>query len=110
MAEETYLAVIADIVRSRAITDRGAFQKRLARAIASVNKRFAQTIASKLVLTVGDEFQGLLASEDQIVAMLASLRSGIHPVELRFGIGVGEISTPLRPEALGMDGGCFHHA
>jgi hypothetical protein len=110
MAKSIYLAVIADIVRSRTITDRGAFQKRLARAITSVNKSFAQTIASKFVLTVGDEFQGLLASEDQIVAMLASFRSGIHPVELRFGIGVGGISTPLRPEALGMDGGCFHNA
>jgi hypothetical protein len=110
MAKETYLAVIADIVRSRTITDRGAFQKRLARAITSINKSFAQTIASKFVLTVGDEFQGLLKSEGQIVEILASLRSGIHPVELRFGIGVGRISTPLRPEALGMDGVCFHNA
>ena len=110
MAKGIYLAVIADIVRSRTITDRGAFQKRLARAITSINKTFAQAIASRFVLTVGDEFQGLLHSEDQIVPILASLRSAIHPVELRFGIGVGRISTPLRPEALGMDGTCFHNA
>jgi len=110
MAKGIYLAVIGDIVRSRTITDRGPFQKRLARAITSINKAFAQAIASRFVLTVGDEFQGLLASEDQIVAILASLRSAIHPVELRFGIGVGRISTPLRPEALGMDGMCFHNA
>ncbi len=97
-------------MRSRTITNRGSFQKRLARAITSINKNFAQTISSRFVLTVGDEFQGLLASEDQIVAILASLRSAIHPVELRFGIGVGRISTPLRPEALGMDGACFHYA
>jgi len=110
MAKGIYLAVIADIVRSRTLTDRGAFQKRLARAISSINKTFGQSIASRFVLTVGDEFQGLLASEDQIVEILASLRSAIHPVELRFGIGVGRISTPLRPEALGMDGTCFHNA
>jgi len=110
VAEEIYLAVIADVVRSRTIIDRGAFQKQLARAIASINKSYARTIASKFVLTVGDEFQGLLTNADQIVEILASFRSAIHPVELRVGIGVGRISTPLRPEALGMDGACFHHA
>jgi len=110
MAKSIYLAVIADIVGSRTITDRGAFQKRLIRAITSINKSLAQTIRSRFVLTVGDEFQGLLASEEQIVAIMASFRSAIHPIELRFGIGVGRISTPLRPEALGMDGPCFHFA
>lgn len=110
MAKGIYLAVIADIVRSKTITNRGPFQRRLARAITSINKSFTRTIAARFVLTVGDEFQGLLASADQIVAILASLRSAVHPVELRFGIGVGQISTPLRPEALGMDGPCFHFA
>ncbi|MGH2621881.1 MAG: SatD family protein [Anaerolineales bacterium] len=109
MAKGVYLAVIGDIVGSKTISNRGAFQRRLARAITSANKSFAQTIASRFVLTVGDEFQGLLAREEQIVAILASLRSAIHPVELRFGIGVGRINTPLRPEALGMDGPCFHY-
>lgn len=110
MAKEIYIAVIVDVVGSRAIANHAKFQKRLAQTITSINESFAQAIASRFVLTVGDEFQGLLASADPIVQILASLRSPIHPVELRFGIGVGPISTPLQPEALGMDGLCFHSA
>lgn len=110
MGNLVYIAVIADVVGSRSVTNRAAFQRRLVRAITSINKSYAQTIASRFILTVGDEFQGLLAATDQIVPILASLRSGIHPVELRFGVGVGSLDTPLREEALGMDGECFHLA
>ena len=105
-----YIAVIGDVVGSRSVSDRAEFQQQLAAAIDSVNRRFPETVAARFVLTVGDEFQGLLASTDNIVRILASLRSMVHPVELRFGLGVGPLATPLRPEALGMDGPCFQLA
>jgi hypothetical protein len=42
--------------------------------------------------------------------LLALLRARVHPEELRFGLGIGRLDTPLQPQALGMDGPCFHHA
>lgn len=107
---ENYLAVVADVVGSRQVADRGDLQARLRQALDQVNERFAGVVASRFVLTLGDEFQGLLRGPDGLHRMLGLLRASAHPVELRFGLGLGRLDTPLQRQALGMDGPCFHHA
>jgi len=107
---QKYLAIIGDVVRSRELRERGAVQGRLRDGIDRVNEVFASQIASKFVLTIGDEFQGLLKEVDEIIHLLAVLRIAIHPIEQRIGIGVGLLETTLEEVALGMDGPCFHHA
>ena len=110
MGETIYLAIIGDVVGSRGVQDRRELQHRLREAIDLVNQRFEGSIASRFVLTIGDEFQGLMVGVDAIDRLMALLRSAVHPVELRFGLGVGRLDTPLEPVALGMDGPCFHRA
>ena len=105
-----YVAVIGDIVGSRKVARRAALQRQLENKLNSINNTYAPAIASRFVLTVGDEFQGLLKQVDILAALLAKVRIGIHPVEVRFGIGLGELTTPLRPTAIGMDGPCLHRA
>jgi hypothetical protein len=105
-----YLAVIGDVVKSREVPDRSRFQQQLRSSIRRVNEEFSSSIASNFVLTIGDEFQGLLKSVDRIPKLLAMIRSGIHPIEQRVGIGIGSLDTALEPEAIGMDGPCFHRA
>jgi DNA-binding CsgD family transcriptional regulator len=105
-----YLALIGDVVRSRELPDRSRFQQQLRNSIGKVNEEFSSSIASNFVLTIGDEFQGLLKGGDRIPQLLAVIRSGIHPIEQRVGIGIGRIDTALEPEAIGMDGPCFHRA
>ena len=105
-----YLAVIGDVVKSRELPDRSRFQQQLRSSIGRVNEEFSSSIASNFVLTIGDEFQGLLKRVDNIPQMLAVIRSGIHPIEQRVGIGIGSLDTALEPEAIGMDGPCFHRA
>ena len=107
---QKFLAIIGDVVRSRELRERGAIQGRLRDGIDRVNEVFAPQIASKFVLTIGDEFQGLLKDVDEIVHLLAQLRTAIHPIEQRIGIGVGLLDTTLEEVALGMDGPCFHRA
>src|SRR6478609_4072574 len=60
--EARYVAIIADIVDSRRITGarRRELQKRLELLLSEVNRDFAQAIAANFLITVGDEFQGLL--------------------------------------------------
>lgn len=106
----TYLAIIGDVVGSRDLHDRGEVQQQLRMGISKVNKEFSTSIASDFILTIGDEFQGLLESVDAIPQLLAVLRSQIHPVEQRIGIGIGGLHTELEPVAIGMDGPCFHRA
>lgn len=107
---ENYLAVVADVVASRQVPDRSDLQARLRQALDRVNEQFAGVVASRFVLTLGDEFQGLLRGPEQLHRILGLLRASAHPQELRFGLGVGRLETPLQPQALGMDGPCFHHA
>jgi len=64
----------------------------------------------KYLLAIGDEFQGLLRTSEDLDRILASLRVAVHPVDLRFGIGVGGLVTPLREQAIGMDGPCLRRA
>ncbi len=105
-----YLAVIGDIVRSRASADRRRLQNQLADALSHVNHAYDEALASRFVVTLGDEFQGLMPQVGPIVALMAELRATLHPAELRFGLGVGGLDTELRSEAIGMDGPCFHRA
>lgn len=109
MAQQ-YLAVIGDIVRSRASADRRGLQDRLAEALLRINSAHHEAIASDFVITLGDEFQGLMSQVETIAALMAELRAALHPAELRFGLGVGGLDTELRSEAIGMDGPCFHRA
>jgi DNA-binding CsgD family transcriptional regulator len=110
MNGKQYLAVIGDIIGSRNVDDRAGLQRQLGAGLADVNRRYANQIASKYLLTIGDEFQGLLRTSEDIDRILASLRVAVHPVDLRFGIGVGQLVTPIQEQAIGMDGPCFQRA
>jgi DNA-binding CsgD family transcriptional regulator len=108
--ENVYLAVIGDVVGSRDVENRGNLQRHLNLAIDRVNKNYKEQIAAGFVLTIGDEFQGLLNQATGVEVLLSDLRASVHPVELRFGIGFGTLDTTLEMVALGMDGPCFHRA
>lgn len=110
MAQPTYLALIGDVVASRQVADRAGLQERMETAIREVNDRYGDRIAASFVLTVGDEFQGLLITARGLARILATLRVAAFPASLRYGVGVGPLTTPLQPRALGMDGPCFHRA
>lgn len=108
--QDLYVAIIGDMVGSRQVEDRAALQGRLTALMDEVNRAHAGSIAARFVITVGDEFQGLLSRWESCRSLLAELRVGLHPVEVRFGIGLGGLATPLQPEAIGMDGPCLHRA
>ncbi|MEW6568398.1 MAG: SatD family protein [Chloroflexota bacterium] len=105
-----YIAVIGDVISSRETADRSALQERLQAAISVMNELFRASLASSFVLTLGDEFQGLLKAPEELARLLARCRVELFPTEVRFGIGVGPLDTPLEPLSLGMDGPCFHRA
>jgi len=104
-------AVIGDINGSRNLSRRARVQEKFEGAIVRLNREYAKAIASNFVLTIGDEFQGLLRSPSESVSCIRRFRELMEPVSFSFGVGVGGLSTPLKPErALGMDGEAFHRA
>lgn len=109
----TYIAVIGDMKSSKDLQKRRLLsQEMLTSALSTINDRYAQYIASKFVITLGDEFQGLLSQIDPIFDIIEDIYFTMTPyVEFRYGIGVGSILTKINPEAaLGADGPAYHQA
>lgn len=106
-----YYAIIGDIIDSRKSSDRDALQKNLKQVISTLNKSLSTFLASPLVLTEGDSFQGLFQYSFPLVYLISEFRNELYPYKIRFGVGVGELSTQLNPEnSLENDGPAYHLA
>jgi hypothetical protein len=110
MKQRTYCAVIGDINRSRSLTDRSKVQRRFVATMEKINREFKDAIAAQFLVTVGDEFQGLLVSPEASYEMILRIEELMQSIPFACGVGVGTLATPLRKEALGMDGEVFHRA
>lgn len=106
-----YTAIIGDLIKSREIGDRAVFQKQLKEILDDVNVKYKNQLGSKFSITLGDEFQGLLTEPGGILEIIQYIKFRMHPVSGRFGVGIGEITTPIDPEqSLGADGPAYHRA
>lgn len=104
------VALIADIIQSKEILEREQFQKNIESILKSVSKR-SQYILSPYTLTLGDEFQAVYKNGNEILTDILHIVSEIHPVKIRFALGVNKITTELNEKlAIGMDGPAFHIA
>lgn len=84
-------AVIADIVASRELDDRAAAQQELEQTLARVAE-VAPAAHTPLMPTVGDELQGVYPDLAAALATTMLLQLTLPPgIELRFGVGLGEI-------------------
>lgn len=87
------IAVIADIVGSRRLTDRASAQAAIDRAISEV-ERDVPLAREPLRATVGDELQGVYIRLDDALASLLLLQLALpEGVQCRFGLGLGAMTT-----------------
>ena len=107
-----YIALIGDIVDSKGQARRGDLQRTLAAELKRISERSKSKLASPYTITLGDEFQAVYKSADNVFLDIFSILAELAPgAEARFGIGVGELTTAINPkQALGMDGPAFHRA
>lgn len=106
-----YFAVIGDIIESKKIKERRAVKEKLSSVLCEINKMYNEYIASKFMITLGDEFQGLLKSGTYVMEIIEKIEQGMYPIRIRFGIGVGRIVTDINPELpLGADGPAYYNA
>ena len=104
------LVMIADIIDSRQLSNREQVQKGLESRLRELNSQHGQLL-SPYTITLGDEFQAVFSGADQLFPDILAIMRQLHPVELRFALGVGSLSTAINPEqAIGMDGPAFHGA
>lgn len=106
-----YVAIIGDIVGSKKIRNRNKTQQELKQVLENINLKYEEDIASNFMITLGDEFQGLLKYGRNTVDIMIKIESALWPVRLRFGLGAGEICTDIDPAfPLGADGPAYHNA
>ena len=107
-----YIAIIGDIIDSRNLRDRNQVQKKLMDQLGKINRLYSDDIKADFKITLGDEFQGLMYSESKApIEVICKLAQMLYPVKIRFGIGVGDISTKIiENQPAMMDGPCFHMA
>ncbi len=109
--ENVYIAIIGDIQDSKIIEDRKNVQIKLEEVLEEINVQYSNDIASKFMITLGDEFQGLLLSGTNVMNIISKIERGMYPVRLRFGVGIGEITTDINPNmSIGADGPGYYRA
>lgn len=104
--------VLADVVASREIDDRAAFQERLFEALDAVNDSYSDATYTDFEVIKGvDEFGGVLRKLAPVYEIIAAILNRIHPVRVRFGIASGEFDVDAETASLaGLDGQPFHRA
>lgn len=106
-----YIAVIGDIIESRAMQDRSDVQRKIKKLLEDINEKFKDDIAARFTITLGDEFQGLLKSSKALMEIIDLIKLKFYPNKLRFGIGFGEMYTEIIAEqAIGSDGPAYYAA
>jgi hypothetical protein len=77
-------ALIGDVVDSRHASDRGQLHRRITEALAQ----------TPLAFTVGDEFQGSYPTVGDAIDAALAVRLAVAPeIDVRFGIGWGEVTV-----------------
>ena len=93
------------------MTQRREIQENLGIILQEINEGFEADIAAKFLITLGDEFQGLLFDGRSLLKIIEKIKMSLYPVTFRFGIGMGQITTNIFSEmALGADGPAFYRA
>ncbi len=106
-----YIAIIGDIKESKKLSNRSEVQKKLNIVLEDINKKYTKDISSKFIITLGDEFQGLLCNGANTMNILSEIERRMYPVKIRFGVGVGEITTDVNKEmSIGADGPGYYKA
>jgi len=105
------IAVIGDIIKSKSIPDRHKTQQDLLDVLQHINQRHQDLLASKFTITLGDEFQGLFKCSDRLLHILDEISFALRPINIRFGIGVGTLTTEFDPSrSMGADGPAYWKA
>jgi len=108
---DPYVAIIGDMKQSQKMDNRSEVQNKLKQVLGEINDKYIGDISSKFMITLGDEFQGLLGNGVNTMSIVSEIERKMYPVRMRFGIGIGKITTDINKEmALGADGPGYYKA
>jgi hypothetical protein len=100
------------MVKSRELSraERPEVQVSFSEFIGELNRKYRPAIVARFVITLGDEFQGLLSDPGVLPDLLWDMHYKFQIRALRVGVGFGLIDTPIGRDAINIDGPALHHA
>ena len=106
------VALLGDIVKSKRLPpdERADVQLRLERLLARINERYASTVLGQFLITIGDEFQGILDQPGDVPDIVQDIREEFPTLDFRIAVSFGEITTGIKTMALGTDGPAWYAA
>jgi len=103
--------LLGDVVASRTITNRAAFQRTLLEAGREVNERYPDIYAGFKILKGVDEFGCALATITDSYRLITTLLARLYPNAARFVLVYDYVDTGLKTRDVSiMDGPAFHKA
>jgi hypothetical protein len=96
--------------RSLSPSRRSHVQEDFTQLMAQLNRLFRPHLRAKFVVTLGDEFQGLLHHPEVIPELIWTLEQRFTARPLRLGFGFGKLHTSIKEYAINVDGPALHNA
>lgn len=92
--------IMGDLVRSESSLPLDLLHEIFNKAISDQNSKHSNAFLSPMIITLGDEFQGVVRSLAQAVLIARDIRFQLltDNIDCRFVIGLVEIKTPINPE------------
>ncbi len=110
-SKNIYVAIIGDIIDSKKIKNRNEVQQKLKHVLSKINQSYDDIIAANFIISLGDEFQGLLCQQEKVFEIINDIEMNMFPIKIRFGIGVGKIDTDiLKNNTLEIAGPAYYNA
>jgi hypothetical protein len=87
------VAVLGDIVRSKRLPadERADVQRRLEQLLSRINQRYSSTVLGDFLITLGDEFQGILDEPSVVPDIVQDIREEFPKLDFRIAVSLGEI-------------------
>lgn len=109
--QDQYVVIIGDIIDSKKITNRNEVQHKLKKVLQDINHKYANDIVAKFIISLGDEFQGLIKNQGNALKITFDIERELTPIKLRFGVGIGSVNTDIDfNNSLEIDGPAYYRA
>ena len=86
-----YCTIICDIKASKQLNNRAEVQYKIIEMLKTANTNFGDIIASPFLITLGDEWEGLLKYPCDYLEILSFFNSYIPYISFYTGVGIGKI-------------------
>lgn len=113
MADSRVLSVLlADLERSRSVSDREKLRARLEECCAALNRTLAEELVAGFSILKGiDEIGAVFSSFGRVYGAVSRIEEALYPLRMRFVLVRGEVDTALGSgDVARMDGPAFHLA